>query len=183
MQKDLSQKLKPTLKQLMEVEGDIQKITTQSILEQAGVSKATFYRHYKDKYELLNSVVKDIYQQTFNQNRKGYRFVLNQGLQYLQDNQVLLSNGLKYQGQNSLSRFLQISAEKYLYNLIAEHNPIIISKQNRFAIKFYCFGMVGIMEEWLKAGCQTDPLKLAKQIIEQMSPSLKQVIFKSGTKR
>lgn len=182
MKKDLSSKLEDSLIQLMDQKGDIQEITTQSILEQAGVSKATFYRHYQDKYELLNSIVKKIYQQTFRQNYRGYQFALFRGLSYLKENQVLLANGLKYQGQNSLSMSLQAYAEKYLYNLIAEHNPIIISEQNRFAIKFYCLGMVGIMEEWITGGCKTDSLKLSRQIIGQMSPKLKQIIFENDTK-
>lgn len=182
MKKNLSSKLEDSLIQLMDQKGDIQEITTQSILEQAGVSKATFYRHYKDKYELLNSVVKDIARQTFQQSHKGYQFILYQGLCLLKDNHSLLANGLKYQGQNSLSKFLQEYAEKYLYDLIAEHNPIALSEQSKFEIKFYCFGMVGVMEEWLVNGCQTDPSKLTKQIIGQMSPYLKQIIFKSDTK-
>ena len=182
MKKDLSTKLENSLIQLMNQKGDIQEITTQSILEQAGVAKATFYRHYKDKYELLNSVVTKIYRQNFKQNHKGYQFALYQGLSYLKENQVLLANGLKYQGQNSLSMSLQAYAEKYLYNLIAEHNPIIISEQNRFAIKFYCLGMVGIMEEWLIDGCEVVPLKLSHQLIDQMSPKLKQIIFENDTK-
>lgn len=182
MKKDLSTKLEDSLIQLMNQKGDIQEITTQSILEQAGVSKATFYRHYKDKYELLNSVIKDIYKQIFTQNYKGYQFVLYQGLCHLKENQPLLANGLKYQGQNSLSKFLQIYAEKYLYNFIAEHNPISLSEQNSFEIRFFCLGMIGVIEEWLENGCVTNPTKLANQIMSQMSPKLKQIVFKSDTK-
>ena len=29
------------------------KITTQMILEASGVSRSTFYRHFKDKYDLM----------------------------------------------------------------------------------------------------------------------------------
>lgn len=182
VEKDLANKLKQSLISLMNEKGDIQKITTQAILDRANVSKATFYRHYRDKYELLNSTVMQMYRQTFEQNHKGYRFVLYHGLCLLKENRSLLANGLKYQGQNSLSKSLQENAEKYLYNLIAEHNPINLSEQSKFEIRFYCFGMVGVMEEWLCNGCKTDPSKLSKQILLQMSPYLQKIIFNSDTK-
>lgn len=34
---------------------DLQEITVQQICEEAGVSKGTFYNHFKDKYDVLHT--------------------------------------------------------------------------------------------------------------------------------
>lgn len=45
-------------RELMEHE-KFDSITTSGIIEKSGVSRATFYKHFKDKYDLLESIVRE----------------------------------------------------------------------------------------------------------------------------
>ena len=39
---------------------DMEKITTEKIVEEAKISRATFYRYFKDKYDVLNRNYKEL---------------------------------------------------------------------------------------------------------------------------
>ena len=42
------------------VENDFHKITVEMIMKAAEVSRATFYRHFKDKYDVMNANFKQV---------------------------------------------------------------------------------------------------------------------------
>ena len=44
----------------MEIEKDFNKISVEMIMEKAGVSRSTFYRYFKDKYDVMNSAYLDV---------------------------------------------------------------------------------------------------------------------------
>src|SRR5437879_1361690 len=49
------------------VEKDIESISIQEITERATVNRATFYAHFPDKYALLDSIVRELFQQALAQ--------------------------------------------------------------------------------------------------------------------
>lgn len=147
----------------------------------AGIGKSTFYRHYRDKYDLLNSLVLDISNKTFQLREADYQVQLQTGLKLLKNNMVLFQNALKYQGQNSTFFALQEQARQYVHQLILGHHSLAFTNQFDFAIKFYCYGMVGTIRDWLYRNCDLSAFQLASQITDQMPTQLQQIILPNGT--
>ena len=54
-------------------EVDFNKISVETIMKEAGVSRSTFYRYFKDKYDVMNANFKNI----LDYFEKGDTFVLN----------------------------------------------------------------------------------------------------------
>lgn len=175
------QQLKESLQLSLAKRHSIEQITVNDLIKIAGVGKSTFYRHYRDKYDLLNSIVIDISQHTFLLSEHDYFDQMYEGLNQLKQNRVLFQNALKYHGQNSITRALQLGAQNYLYRLILSQHSATFTDQYKFAIKFYCYGMVGIMKEWLLSGCDRNLNQLTKLIVDQMPAGLHKIIFDNGT--
>ena len=73
IQDETAEKLALALAELMETES-FDKITTSEILEQSGVSRSTFYRRYRDKYDLLTSNYQQLLDETLGKIAEGLSF-------------------------------------------------------------------------------------------------------------
>lgn len=177
--KEIKTPLQTALKHQLNKIGNIENVQLNQVLTEANVSKATFYRHYHDKYDLLNSIAIDISRKTFNQKSKQpYVTQLTYGLNMIKNNKEFFYNAFKYQGQNSIENFLIADAKIYVSDLISQHYAYAVSQTQKFAIAFYSFGMIGTIEEWIVNGCNSDPHELASQIAKQMPSSLKAILLK-----
>lgn len=157
--------------------GDIEAVTVEDLVKRAHVSRSYFYRHYRDKYDLLTQIVIKISQNTFNYSEADYHQQIAEWLRLLAANQLLFQTALKYNGQNSIEDSLQKYCEQYLYDLIVAHHPAVVAKQDSFSIQFYAYGMVGITKKWLQEGCLQNSAKLAHQIVGQMPVALQRIIL------
>lgn len=175
--KEIKTPLQIALKHQLGNVGNIERVQLNQVLTEAHVSKTTFYRYYRDKYDLLNSIVADISKQTFQKSEQSYVTQLRDGLLKVEKNKHLFCDALKYQGQNSIETTLITYAKTYVTDLNSQHHAYAVGQTQEFAITFYCFGMVGVIKEWVLSDCTTAPQKLAKQIAEQMPQSLKTILL------
>lgn len=70
-------RLADAMKELLEHDS-IDKITVKQIVDQCGVTRPTFYRHFKDKYDLVNWNFDKLAQKSFRQ--MGVSLTLREGL-------------------------------------------------------------------------------------------------------
>ena len=89
----------------------IENITVQSIVDACGTTRTTFYRYFKDKYDIMNWVYKrrvdDIIKNNINSDslKETYCDILN----YMKDRRQYYSSIVKYSGQNSFFEYLQVA--------------------------------------------------------------------------
>ena len=105
------------------VENDFHKITVDMIMKAAEVSRATFYRHFKDKYDVMNANFKNLLDFYVSpQKSSNYRdlcfHLFEYGLEHLQ----VFKKAMESTGFNSFSNFIY----EYSYQTALE-----ITKQNR----------------------------------------------------
>ncbi len=113
----------------------LETLRAQDIMEKAGVSRSTFYRHFLDKYE----VAAWVYQQqaeSIIQDRpdlKSWKDWTRLLRSYMREHKAFFRNVASYQGQNSFRDFLRT----YFMGNVLKHckrKGIAITEDQRYAI-------------------------------------------------
>ena len=160
--------LEESLKRML-LKKPVNKITILDITEDCGISRMTFYYHFKDIYDLIEwSCVEDAAKAL--DGKKTYD-TWQQG--FLQIFQAVLEN--KPFIQNVYQSVSREQVEKYLYTLtyrlligVVEEKAAgmdVRDTDKEFIANFYKFAFVGLMLDWIKDGMKKDP----QQIIDRLS--------------
>ena len=89
------------------VDHDFQKISVEMIMAEAAVSRSTFYRYFKDKYEVMNANFKNLLDYYVAPERsKNYRDLCYHLFEYAQDHLQVFRRALESTGFNSFSNFI-----------------------------------------------------------------------------
>ena len=147
---DTKQLLADSLQQLSQ-EKSIEDITISEIVKNCHVSRATFYRHFKDKYDLMNWYYEKFISTTFSAENKHICWMEKQKMivEFFFQNRQYFIAIIRYTGQNNFDNFLYSYTYKYLTTL-AQEKDIPISQELIFAIKIYCYGNSKIVADWLR---------------------------------
>lgn len=127
------------------------KITVQMIIERGGVSKSTFYRHFKDKYDVLNFNSLALCEHLMEQRtcRDWHDFFYEMFQEIAKDSKYY-RRAFRTSGQNAHYGFLyhhsfSIVEKCYLHKMQKDE----LTTQEHFLISHYCYGCVGILQDWL----------------------------------
>lgn len=151
-----------------------EKITVESICREAKISKATFYRHFLDKYDVLNYNSLAIAQRLvqWDQCRSWKDFLLEM-CREIQREREYYRRAFNTSGQNAHSRFLfeysfGIVKECYLRSRKQEE----LTVPERYMIAHYCHGCVDVLEEWLRSPQGLSEEQMAEIMYRAMPDSL-----------
>lgn len=95
----------------------IEKITIKEITDKAGVIRPTFYNHFRDKYELLEWIVREELMKPamplFNNGmlREGITFIFTA----IENERDFYSKAMKIEGQNSFAEMLESCAREIVF--------------------------------------------------------------------
>ena len=157
------------------VENDFHKITVDMIMKAAEVSRATFYRHFKDKYDVMNANFKNLLDFYVSpQKSSNYRdlcyHLFEYGLEHLQ----VFKKAMESTGFNSFSNFIY----EYSYRTALE-----ITKQNRGGQGFtpveelqadvFCNGICAVYKNMVNQRYKISASDAADALYEMMPESLK----------
>lgn len=129
-----------------------EKLTVEKIIDHSGVSRATFYRHFRDKYDLMNYNSMAVAQRLIGWRECGswqeflyYMFV------EIEKETGYFRRAFKTSGQNAHSRFLF----EYSYGVVREcymgsKGLAELSPSEHYMIAHYCHGCVDCIEDWLR---------------------------------
>lgn len=159
--------LEASLKHLLQ-EKPLEKITINDITEDCGISRMTFYYHFKDIYDLIEwSCDEDAHRllkgkESYDTWQAGYLRIF----QTVQENKTFFLNVY-----HSLSREL---VENYLYKLTFDLLMGVVEEQSAglqvakadkaFIANVYKYTLVGLMIEWIQGGMKAEP----KEIVERL---------------
>lgn len=132
----------------------VDKITIQEITDNCGYSSATFYRNFKDKYDLIawdySQHISSLMKGVLKDDRK-WRQTMLDGLAHYHKEKDYLTNLLKNtRGHDSFIRYMsQINFEN-LVSLIKElSGNDKLDKQTENCIRLYCMGTSAMSCEWI----------------------------------
>lgn len=151
------------------------KITVQMIIERSGVSKSTFYRHFKDKYEVLNFNSLALGEHLIEQRicRDWHEFLLKM-FQAIAKDSKYYRRAFRTSGQNAHYGFLynysfSIVEKCYLHKM----QKAELTTQEYFLFSHYCYGCVGILQDWLNRPDSLTPEEMADIFFNAMPEQCK----------
>lgn len=170
--------LEASLKKLL-LRKPIDKITINDLTSDCGISRMSFYYHFKDIYDLVEWVCVEDGKQAL-QDKKTYD-TWQEGMQQIFE-AVLQNKPFILNVYNSVSRKkIENYLNKLTYELIAaviEEKCIEINlpeEDKAFIAEFYKYGFVGIMLDWIDRGMKED----YRELVRKMSTTLHGTIANS----
>lgn len=163
--------LEASLKKLL-LHKKIDKITISDLTSDCGISRMSFYYHFKDIYDLIEWVCVEDGKQAL-QDKKTYdtwQEGLGQVFEAVMDNKPFILNVYTSVSREKIENYLY----KLTYGLIidvVEEKCVgidLAAEDKVFIAEFYKYAFVGIMLDWIARGMKDD----YKEIVEKMSITL-----------
>ena len=149
----MTDKLLDALSDLMEKK-DLDAITTTEILQRSGVSRSTFYRKYRDKYELINQSYQNLFNSTMRKVQEGASFKSAFISLYtvLTEYPVFFRRALRSTDPNGLRAYIfRISYQLYI-DMLEKYGMDMTEKKNRILLWGYIHGSLAVTCEWVERG-------------------------------
>lgn len=159
---------------------DFQKISVDMIMRESGVSRSTFYRYFKDKYEVMNANYKNILDYyILPEHSHNYRDLCFHLFQYGQENLKVFRRALDSTGFNSFSNFIyQYSYQTALAITRANRNGSGFTPAEELQVDIFCNGICAVYKNMVCQRYQLDAAVAADALYEMMPKSLKHYWWK-----
>jgi AcrR family transcriptional regulator len=170
---DTKRALIQTMSSLLEKD-TIDKITVRSISEASGISKATFYKYFLDKFDLMMSLYKSFYYDHIDTNQVLHKKTGIALLAFIRNNRKYFINAFKSQGQNSCyeaMRRMLITNCTRLY--MANKGGACLTNEEEALIEFNTAGIMALTLRWINSGLKEGPEEIAENIYQCISEKLK----------
>ena len=131
-------------------------ISVSDITRFCGASRATFYRYFRDKYDLMNWIFKTNVDMILIKypDIRSWPEVLIGILQFIVGKKMYFYSIMKYKEQNSFLGFLTDYSFQYLHcQAKTQWDQKPVPKQTDFAIKNFCLGSCHMVQDWVISGC------------------------------
>lgn len=170
--------LEASLKKLL-LHKPIDKITINDLTSDCGVSRMSFYYHFKDIYDLVEWACVEDGKRAL-QDKKTYdtwREGLQQIFEAVLENKPFILNVYNAVSRKKIENYLNRLTYGLIESVVEEKCAgIDLAKEDKaFIAEFYKYSFVGIMLDWIDRGMKDDYM----EIVEKMSITLHGTITKS----
>lgn len=144
---------------------EFDEITVTHLAAQANIARKTFYLHYLDIYDLLDSVI-DMHiselKNTSEQNKEiGYQESEFLWFKYIEENFNFFSKML---GSKSTEYFRKQFLEFLIIDSDEEMKELITNDKDReVAVQFFSYGVLGLLEWWLNTDSPENAETISKR--------------------
>ena len=152
-------------------------MTVTDIVKHSGMTRQTFYRYFKDKYDLVNWYFEKLADKSFRQIgnsstlREGlikkFTFLLNDKIFFIQAFQSKDYNNVENYDYQCILEFIKISFVKKI-------EPI--PDDIMFLLEMYCHGSITMTVQWAVSGMKKTPEDMADLLIAALPPQLEQLL-------
>ncbi len=147
---------------------DIDSITVNEIIERADVSRTTFYRHFTDKFALINWIFGQ-YMDELTASYQGvttYRLLLIKLLTFFREKRVFFSKILNYLGQNSFYQYFLDRLTGLLTTYLQSNmGGGELSAEDKYMLRYHSGGILRVTYDWLGAGTPESPEELTNILL------------------
>ena len=160
---------------------NIDKITIQDIVDNCGYSPATFYRNFKDKYDLIawdhTRGVAEIMGRIGND--YAWCQSLTDGATWFHTEREYLSNLFAHtSGQESFVRYMtEINCDALKKHIISSGKTEKLTSKEELYVRLYCLGTVSITCEWILGKHEASPKEMAEIYENSLPEPLKQYLI------
>ena len=171
------------MKQLL-AEQRFDKITVQNIIDRAHCSRGTFYRHFKDKYDVMNYnysslLDRHVQDQIIHTMHDLFLMLLKEGQQYWKPLVPLFDT----EGANSLYRFIRdysFNAAKNIYECGNPHGGERVrtmTSKEILQLQIFAGGSADMYREWIRGNIPLTAEEAADAMTEILPLSLQKDLF------
>ena len=161
-------------------ENDFHKISVEMIMEKATVSRSTFYRYFKDKYDVMNANYKNLLDYYVSpEHSSNYRDLCYHLFKYGQENLMMFKNALNSTGFNSFRNFIyEYSYETALAITRSNRNGSGFTPVEELQVDVFCNGICAVYKNMVYQRYEINPSDAADALYEMMPASLKHYWWK-----
>lgn len=159
--------LKASLEKLL-AKKPLDKITINDLTSDCGISRMTFYYHFKDIYDLVEWVCLEKSRKAL-QGKKTYESWQEGLLQIFEtvyENKPLVQNAYRSVSRERIENYLFTLTHGLIMEVVEEQaKDLPISEEHKaFIADFYKYSFVGIMLDWISQGMKADYQSIAENI-------------------
>lgn len=127
-----------------------EKITVNLIIERSGVSKSTFYRHFLDKYDVLNyNYKRNLDRWMVSHKCKNWRDLYYRIFSCSMKDKKREHNAYAVVGTNSYSKFLHDYSYQTIENMTVACRGTPLSREEKLNLSLFCYGGIAVNADWL----------------------------------
>ncbi len=173
--------LEASLKNLL-LKKPLSKITINDITEDCGISRMTFYYHFKDIYDLVEwSCLEDAKRAL--EGKKTYETWQQGILQIFEavlENKPFIINVYRSVSREHVENYLFKLTYNLLIGVVNEKSDGITVREEdkEFIADFYKYAFVGVMLNWVRDDMKEDPRRIVDQISTIMQGNVTQALEK-----
>lgn len=159
--------LEASLKHLL-LQKPLSKITISDIAEDCGISRMTFYYHFKDIYDLVDwACVEDAARalagkKTYDTWQEGFLNIF----QAVLDNKPFIMNVYRTVGRERVEQYLNPLVHSLVLGVVEEKSAgMAVSQSDKdFIAYFYEYAFIGILLSWINENMKSDPATIIARI-------------------
>lgn len=167
--------LEQSLKHLLETK-PLAKITITDITEDCGISRMTFYYHFKDIYDLVEWCLEEDAASVLNGTQtvetwqEGYLAVLSE----VQQNKAFITTICREMSRERVERFLFPAVRRLVLSVIeAQPNCTKANERARnFIADFYAQALAGVTLEWIESGMAVEPKTMVSNVAKLLDGAI-----------
>ena len=169
-------KLAASIKECMKTT-PVDRITVKDIVEGSGLTRQTFYRNFKDKYDLINWYFDKLVLQSFEQIGMGNTVgeSLTQKFEFILNEKAFFTEAFRSDDYNSVKEHDFELILQFYKDLIARKTSRPLEEEMGFLLEMYCRGSVYMTEKWVLGGMKDTPRRMSDKLVEAMPPKLEKV--------
>lgn len=147
----------------------LDKLTVKDITEKTGMTRQTFYRNFKDKFDLVNWYFEKLCMQSFKE--MGISCTLKEGLTkkftFIKSESKFFTEAFLYEDCNSLVEY-DYQCIYAFYLKIIQTKMQCMDPDLDFLLRMYCRGSIQMTIEWVRKGMKQDIENIVDLLIESM---------------
>ena len=178
--------LEQSLKNLLQ-QKPLSKITISDITEDCGISRMTFYYHFKDIYDLVEWACAEDAARAL-QNKKTYD-TWQQGFVQIfhavRENKVFVMNVYRCVSREQVEKYLVPLTDQLIMGVITERaaGMTVRAADQQFIAQVYSYAFVGIMLDWIRDDMRADPEELVNRLAMVIHGGITQALERFRTDR
>ncbi len=174
---DAKYRFADSIKRLM-ILNSVEKITVTDIVKETGLTRQTFYRHFHDKYDLINWYFDILAKQCFD--KMGVTLTLREGLilkfDFIRTEKIFFSQAFRSTDYNSIEQHDYQFILAFYTNIIRKYIKKPLSDDLKFILELYCHGSIAMTVEWAVSGMKKSSTTIAQDLIDSMPEKLSKLL-------
>ncbi len=156
---------------------DMERITTEKIVEEAKISRATFYRYFKDKYDVLNRNYKELLDGCLRQ-CGGYRELFTRLYRHAREEWSDFHRAFSTTGVNSFENYISHYSRSVVEQITSENRGGQgLTSKEQLQLDVFCRGISDMYKKWTLGQYDLDADAAADALFAMMPATLRDYWF------